>query len=90
MKTELRRFRLKDFDYFIGSITDGTNLLEVKSAENCSSLNIRKGESVVVTGVIELFPPGPPVLRIEKLKDIKKINRERVSFSEVYAGFKNY
>ena len=83
----------------VGSITDCiNNKLEVKyyfdknvddKSDKSSDLSdLKKGNSVSITGVMEQFANGPPVLRVDRKSDVRKVKQDRVSFIEILQGFK--
>ena len=89
MKNKLKLFKNQEIEYWVGAITDCSNKLEIKCNLNCAQLQIEKGILVKVTGTMERYPPGPPMLKIEELEDIKKVDNDRIEFKDIYAGFRN-
>ena len=91
MKTPFRKFKNRDFEFFVGSISDCCHKLELKisDAENSDILRLRKGDSVEIVGTIEKFPPGPSILKVDP-RFIKLISdRPRIPFLEMLKANKN-
>lgn len=88
VKTVPAVFKNKDHNLTIGSITDGFYQLEIKLNYDCGTLKVQKGSSVEVTGFLEQFPPGPPVLRIDCKEQFRVLNKARLPFLDLIKGFK--
>ena len=72
----------------MGSITDIVHKLELKCHFDCSQLELKKGDSVEIIGIVEQNSPIQPILTVSNIKHIKKLKRDRIPFTEVLNGFK--
>lgn len=86
--TEPRLHINQHYESTVGSVTDCHSKLEVKYDCDISKKGLTMGTSVILTGILQKFTSGPPVLRIENTNDVDVEDSSRIAFVEILKGYR--
>ena len=54
-----------------------------------TKLNLKKGNFVIVTGIMEKYPQGPALLKNENLEDIEILDNDIADFIDIFFGYRS-